>query len=54
MPSKKAPDAPAPEVTKVELLTVEAHPTLGRLERWRMSDGSVKDIWFTPTFVERV
>ena len=51
MPAK----VPAPEVVpeKVELLTVEAHPTLGRLERWRMSDGTVKDFWFTLTFVER-
>ena len=52
MPSKKAPDAPAPEVTKVELLTVEAHPIIGRIERWRMSDGSVKTIEFRQEFVE--
>ena len=42
---------PAPE--KVALLTVEHHPTRGRLARWRMSDGSVQEFWFTPAFVPK-
>ena len=38
MATKKA--APKPE--KVELLTVENHPVIGTIERWRMSDGTVQ------------
>ena len=37
---------------KAELLTVEAHPTMGRIERWRMSDGSVVTITLQQEFVE--
>ena len=33
---------PVVEVKKAELLTTEFHPILGRIERWRMSDGSVR------------
>ena len=33
----------AKKVTKVELLTTEFHPITGRLERWRMSDGSIQE-----------
>ena len=40
-----------PKAEKVELLTTENHPTLGVCQRWRMSDGTVKDFWFTPELV---
>jgi hypothetical protein len=43
------PPPPAPE----ELLTVEAHPTEGRTERWRYSDGRVRDRHFDQVFVEK-
>ena len=41
--SEAIPEMPKPAKTpvKVELLTSEHHPTLGTLERWRMSDGTV-------------
>lgn len=44
-----------PEVVieKAELLTVEAHPTMGRIERWRMSDGSVISITLEMEWVEK-
>ena len=48
-----APKAKADEVVKVELLTVEAHPTIGRIERWRMSDGTVQTFEFTQEFVQK-
>ena len=41
----------AAKPTKAELLTVEHHPVLGRIERWRMSDGTVQEFRFTPEFV---
>jgi len=37
-----APPDEKPE--KVALLTVEFHPIEGRIERWRMSDGTVERI----------
>lgn len=49
--SKVPPPPPPP--AKVELLTVEAHPTIGRIERWRMSDGSVRVIELIQEFVEK-
>ena len=41
--SEAIPEMPKPAKgpARVELLTSEHHPTLGTLERWRMSDGSV-------------
>ena len=62
MPSPKASPPPAivrrrvvvkEEPVKEELLTVEGHPVFGRIERWRMSDGTVKEIHLTQTFVEQ-
>lgn len=44
-------DRPAP--TRVELLTVEAHPIIGRIERWRMSDGTVQAVALEQQFVEK-
>ena len=37
---------------RVELLTVEAHPIIGRIERWRMSDGTVQTVTLKQVFVE--
>lgn len=48
--AEAAPEEPA--VEKAELLTVEAHPTIGRIERWRLSDGSVKAITLRQEYVE--
>lgn len=41
-------------VTLEELLTVEGHPILGRIERWRMSDGTVErfENWAVEKFEE--
>ena len=41
--SEAIPEMPKPAKSpeRVELLTSEHHPTLGTLERWRMSDGSI-------------
>ena len=47
----KAP--PEPEATKAELLTVEGHPEKGRIERWRMSDGTVKEFTFDLVWAEQ-
>ena len=55
MPTQKAParaPSPAPPPERVELLTVEAHPILGRTERWRMSDGTVQSILMKAVWVE--
>ena len=46
------PAVPKAAPEKVELLTVENHPTEGQRQRWRMSDGTVQDFHFTPTLVE--
>lgn len=53
MPAAKAARAPSPpSPERVELLTVEAHPTIGRIERWRMSDGTVQTVTLKQVFVE--
>lgn len=47
-------EVPAPPpVEKVELLTVEAHPIIGRIERWRMSDGTVQSFEFEQVYVQK-
>ena len=55
MAKKKALDPEehvvAPE--RVELLTTEFHPTDGRIQRWRMSDGTVITVKSDPVFVEK-
>ena len=55
MATKKAvvTERPAPPpVVRVELLTVEGHPTIGRIERWRLSDGTVETVTLKQVFVE--
>ena len=44
--------AKAEKPDRVELLTVEAHPILGRMERWRLSDGTVETVYLKQVFQE--
>ena len=53
MAGKKAEAVEAPPLEKVELLTVEAHPTIGRIERWRMSNGTVQSFEFRMEYVAK-
>lgn len=44
---------PEVKVEKAELLTVEAHPTIGRIERWRMTDGSIVTVELSLEYVAK-